>query len=264
MTSLLDPDAAAFVLLGEEAQRAGRDGPAERWYAEALRVDPGHAPARFNRGVALLRLGRAGEAREELARLLGPSDWRHSTDPYTLKVAFMYALACASGPAGENEDDRDVAYGLARNVMRLVDSRRPFAAEVRAFLERLEGPTAALAGLTIVQRAGEPRHEGAAELAGYARRERGDDARTLHLLAAYAAATGALDEALETLRGAVARDPSLAPWVERDALFAPLRHEQPERFREAVAAADRSSWLGTKAGAGGLRVSRTVRGQPGM
>lgn len=55
---------------GLAALEAGRDAEAADWFAEAARLDPESGSPRYWHGLALLRLGRAAEAVEELAASL--------------------------------------------------------------------------------------------------------------------------------------------------------------------------------------------------
>ena len=56
-----------FLERGNRFAREGKYGEACDSYTEALRLLPGYSQARFNLAVALMRDGRSGEAREQLA-----------------------------------------------------------------------------------------------------------------------------------------------------------------------------------------------------
>jgi tetratricopeptide (TPR) repeat protein len=67
---------------------AGDTAGAERHYREALRIDPGHAPARSALGVLLMDAGRLAEAREQQERAL-------SLEPGSPDVRYNLALVLA-------------------------------------------------------------------------------------------------------------------------------------------------------------------------
>jgi hypothetical protein len=114
--------AEAEIALAEglAALHGGHEEEAADWFAEAARLNPDEGSARYWRGLALLRLGRSGEAAEELAASL---EARHPSDVARERVLADLEAARRGGPAGAELpesvpapkviDDRGIWEGIA-------------------------------------------------------------------------------------------------------------------------------------------------------
>jgi hypothetical protein len=107
-----DPSASSFPALAEANRRAGRAKEAERVAREGLQERPDFVAGRVALSLALLDLGRTGEARSELARVL-----EMVPDHELAAKALSCAAPQADGAIGEPSAAPDLLGDLAEEEL---------------------------------------------------------------------------------------------------------------------------------------------------